>query len=348
MRIIIRADGNREVAMGHIMRCLSIADALRREGAQVCFVTAGEETQGLIRERGYENIVLGTSFRDMEGELSSFTAYFQKAPAQRILVDSYFVTGSYLKALSALARTAYLDDMGRPVYPVDLLINYNNYANDLPYARRYEEEGLSLPKLLLGCAYVPLREEFQKGLRSRVRGQVSDVLISTGGGDRVNAAGRLCARLLLEKRRGKRRGIRYHVVCGPLSAQKEELYAISKAHPDFIIHENVTNMSELMRSCDAAVSAAGGTMYELCSMRLPTVCFTFAENQRQMAEHFDKTSEIRNAGSLEEAGEKTLDALLDRLSELENDAALRGRIREQMALLTDGFGAGRIARELIR
>lgn len=80
MRVIIRADGNREIAMGHIMRCLSIGDALREEKAEVVFVTAGAETEELIRNRGYENYVLHTSFRHMEEELSAFWQYVQKFP----------------------------------------------------------------------------------------------------------------------------------------------------------------------------------------------------------------------------------------------------------------------------
>ena len=72
MRIIIRADGNREIAMGHIMRCLSIADALRGAGAEVVFVTAGKETRQMLEERGYQNHILGTSFCDMEAEQPAF------------------------------------------------------------------------------------------------------------------------------------------------------------------------------------------------------------------------------------------------------------------------------------
>ena len=75
MRVIIRADGNREIAMGHIMRCLSIADALRERGAEVTFVTAGRESEGLLRERGYMPFVLDVSYREMESELDRFSAY---------------------------------------------------------------------------------------------------------------------------------------------------------------------------------------------------------------------------------------------------------------------------------
>lgn len=349
MRVIIRADGNREIAMGHVMRCLSVADALRDAGAEVIFVTAGKETEALIQGKGYRNHILGTCFRDMDGELPAFYRFFQENPAELILVDSYFVTGQYMKAIAGWTRTAYMDDLGAPVYPADALINYNIYAGTLPYREWYRRENIPFPGMcLLGCGYAPLREEFRKGMRSRTGESAADVLITTGGGDRADAAGKLCRRLALEKRQGLHPGIRYHVVCGRFAEHKEELRKLSAEYPEFIIHENVTKMSELMKECDVAVSAAGSTMYELCSMRLPAVCFYFAENQRQMAECFDRTTEIRNAGNIMEHGEAVIDALVKRLTELELDKELRGRIRRQMETLTDGNGAARIAEKLLQ
>lgn len=347
MRVIIRADGNKEIAMGHIMRCLSIADALQKEGAEVIFVTAGEETKQLIADRGFENHVLGTCFREMEEELPVFREFFQKNPARWILVDSYFVTENYMKELAGWCKTAYLDDMGQPVYPVSVLINYNIYGKELPYEKWYTEAGLTQPeKYLLGCSYAPLREEFQQGLCSRVSDVVRDVLITTGGGDAVNAAGGLCHRLAEEIKQGQHQGVRYHIVCGPFSEYKKELYALAEEHSAFVIHENVTRMSELMRECDAAVSATGSTMYELCSMQLPTVCFYFAENQHRMAECFGNMTEIVNAGNITADREAVIGTLCESLRALEQDRGLRDRIRHQMAELTDSNGAARIAAEL--
>ena len=102
MRIIIRADGNREIAMGHIMRCLSIADVMKTK-AEVVFVTAGRETEELIRGRGFRNVVFGTDYRDMESELPALGAFLAEYPAQLILTDSYFVTGNYMEALGKLS-----------------------------------------------------------------------------------------------------------------------------------------------------------------------------------------------------------------------------------------------------
>lgn len=348
IRVIIRTDGNKEIAMGHIMRCLSIGAALKKAGADVVFVTAGQETRELIAARGFEQYVLHTAYQDMEAELTAFHALFEQKPADWILIDSYFVTPRYMKELSGWTRTAYMDDMGLPVYPLSMLINYNIYGTRLPYTQWYENAGITLPEqVLLGCAYAPLREEFQQGHCSRVKQNVTDVLITTGGGDLVNAAGGLCRRLETEIGDGRHQGVYFHVVCGPFSENKQELYALAERAPAFVIHENVTHMSELMADCDIAVSAAGSTMYELCSMQLPAICFYFAENQRQMAECFGDMTSIINAGNITLEQEHVLESICNGLTALEQDGALRARIRSQMQELTDGGGAVRIATALL-
>lgn len=347
-RIVIRADGNQQIAMGHVMRCLSIADELRQMGADVIFVTAGDETEELIRSRGFENHVLHSDFAHMEQELPSLLDFLKGYQPDLILADSYYVTDNYMNALRGVSKTAYIDDLGRPVYPVDILINYNIYGSELPYEKYYEEKEIPLPeRILTGCCYAPLRAEFRQGRRSRIQERVTDILITTGGGDKEDTSGRLCRKLLAERRRGSHAGVRYHVICGPFAQNRRELMEIAAEDDAFVIHNFVTNMSEFLIDFDLAVSAGGSTMYELCSMGLPTVCFTFADNQRQQAECFDRTTEVKNAGSMTDRPEETVDRITERLTQLEHDSALRQTVREQMLTLVDGRGAIRIAEALL-
>lgn len=347
-RIVIRADGNRQIAMGHVMRCLSIADELRERGADVIFVTAGDETGELIRTRGYEDHVLHSDFAQMEQELPVLLDFLKEYRPDLILTDSYYVTDAYMEALRQICKTAYIDDLGQPVYPVDLLINYNIYGSELPYENYYEEKGIPLPeRILTGCTYAPLRAEFRQGRRSRIQKRVTDVLITTGGGDKANTSGRLCRKLLAERKRGSHAGIRYHVICGPFAQNRQELIEIASVDDAFVICDFVTNMSEFLANYDLAVSAGGSTMYELCSMGLPTVCFTFADNQRLQAECFDRTTEVKNAGNMTDHPEETIDRIAERLTQLEQDSALRQTVREQMLGLVDGRGAIRIAEALL-
>ena len=44
-QIYIRCDGNKEIATGHLMRCLSIATACVDKGAQITFLVADKESE---------------------------------------------------------------------------------------------------------------------------------------------------------------------------------------------------------------------------------------------------------------------------------------------------------------
>lgn len=55
--IAIRADGSRSVGMGHVMRTLSIAEALRVAGAHVLYVCADKQPKEIIESRGFEVLV---------------------------------------------------------------------------------------------------------------------------------------------------------------------------------------------------------------------------------------------------------------------------------------------------
>ncbi len=67
--IVFRADANEYIASGHVMRCLSIADALFSLGEEVAFITSDENATEMIRNRGHKAICLNTDWNDKEGEL---------------------------------------------------------------------------------------------------------------------------------------------------------------------------------------------------------------------------------------------------------------------------------------
>ena len=58
----IRTDINEIIATGHVMRCLSIADAAKRQGEDVIFILSDENGKKYIEDRGYKIVVL--NFRE--------------------------------------------------------------------------------------------------------------------------------------------------------------------------------------------------------------------------------------------------------------------------------------------
>lgn len=340
----IRTDGNTQIGAGHIMRCISIAQALKNRGKVTIFITADEESARLISSKGFGTLTLKTQYNDMDAELETLLPILNENEIQSLLIDSYSVTDDYMRKVGERVKTVYMDDLGEHLYPADMIINYNIYANELAYEENYQKKVLKVPKLLLGCEYAPLRSEFQC-IEGKVRRSVKDVLITTGGSDPENVAGKVLEALMQQGT--KYRGIQFHVVSGTYNTNIENLQDLEMGNANFHIYQNVKQMAELMKKCDVAIAASGSTMYELSAMGIPTVCYFFADNQKKVAEAFGR-SLASNAGNISEEPEKVLEQILRYLDEYIDSYELRMEKSEIMTQVLDGDGASRIAEELIK
>ena len=346
--ILFRADGNSNIGMGHIMRCLSIADALRGNGATKCkFLLSDEGLFDLISSRGYEGISLDSAYDKLEEELESVKDQLRGAHA--LIIDSYYVTPEYLADLHETCKEnnillVYMDDVYAFPYECDALINYDVHATKEKYKKLYGGE--LFPHLILGTDYVPLREEFQNLDPRRVKEDARDVLISTGGADSEHMS-LTFAREIMDRTDGN--DVRFHMVIGAMNRDREELFKLTRDFENIILHENVTKMSELMCECDVAISAAGSTLYELCTTQTPTVTYILAENQITGTTAFEDKGIMKNAGDIRALGAKQLaNHALDEAMSLLNDYHRRTAIAETMKTIIDGAGANRIAKEILK
>ena len=336
MMILFRADGNPDIGTGHIMRCLSLADALQEQGGEITFITAESYFQRLIQTRGYPCTVLGTAYDRMEEELSIFLPIIERERPELVILDSYFVTPQYMEAIRNISRLLYIDDLNAFDYPADAVVNYNIYSPELPYPQN--------KTYFLGPQYAPLRKEFQGLSQRNTKDRVENVLVSTGGTDQYHVALH-CAEYLREHL--PRENMIFHLVLGAMNQDAAELERIAKELPFIRLHRQITNMCSLMLQCDAAISAAGTTLYELCACGLPTVTYILADNQIQGAQMFQKAGLMPCAGDIREDA-CFLEHLFELLNSLADDFAQRQHIAEQMQGAVDGRGAARLAEAVLK
>lgn len=336
MMILFRADGNPDIGTGHIMRCLSLADALREQDQEITFITAESYFQRLIQTRGYPCTVLGTAYDRMEEELSIFLPIIERERPELVILDSYFVTPQYMEAVKRTVPLLYTDDLNLFDYPVDIVVNYNIYGPDVPYPQN--------KMYLLGPQYAPLRKEFQGVSQRNTKDRVENVLVSTGGTDPYHVALH-CAEYLREHL--PRENMIFHLVLGAMNQDAADLERIAEELPFIRLHRQITNMCSLMLQCDAAISAAGTTLYELCACGLPTVTYILADNQIQGAQMFQKAGLMPCAGDIREDA-CFLERLFELLNSLADDFAQRQRIAEQMQGAVDGRGAARLAEAILK
>ena len=365
---------------------------------EILFLCADEESAGLAERQGFRTRVLYTDYQKMETELgilveilkekvpgtecmkadpfpaepkreTAETFFEQKAGEGAeaalmkrhniLVVDSYYVTEKYLKAVSRFASVLLLDDMGERAWPVDGILNYNAFAEPEYYRSLYAAASKE-PLYGIGSSFVPLRSQFQN-VPYKIRETVQNVLITTGGGDSDNIAGQIWENLYQED-------VAYHVVIGrfnPYFSWWDEKAAECSKEPEcpdagvmqdrkpgkaaacrLYLHTDVQDMAGLMAQCDLAVTAGGTTIYELAAVGVPFLCFSYAENQEALTEYIGRKQIAGYCGAWHKGKEAVLEALKTQMAVCRSKA-----VREHMSWeekrMTDGGGASRCA-ELIR
>lgn len=344
--ILFRADGNKYIGSGHVMRCLSIADYAKSNGERCIFLMASGDLKEAVDNHGHQAVVYDTDYKDMTADIALTGKWIKDYRPEILFVDSYFVSEEYLRALKQICagegtKLVYIDDLLKFPYPCDVLLNYNIYALDRKsaYCGMYQES--DVPNMLLGPSYAPLRNEFRDTGDRKVKINAENILVSTGGADSEHIALELAKRIVCC--RDDLKGLQFHFVLGPMNRDADMIHALGESSPLLVVHSNVRMMSKLMQMCDLAVSAAGSTLYELCATQTPTITYILADNQIPGAEGFERHGIMRCIGDLRRLGADCLaDLLIKESVALANNYEERRRIAARQRDVVDGRGAERI------
>lgn len=337
----IRVDANKVIAFGHLMRCLSIAAAMRKLGEDVTFLKADTCGDELVVREGFSVITLNTLWNQMEQELPVLEGIVKEKKIEKLLVDSYQVTDQYLERLGEMTAVAYLDDFGEVQYPADIIINYSYTCNRERYRNLYQNTGTNL---LLGTKYLPLRDQFQKNVQRKPVDKIKNILVVTGGADICHML-----ELVLEKLAGREyfSDKRFHLVIGPGVEDHEKLQRQAKAAGNVCCYRNVQNMAGLMEDCDIAVSAAGSTLYELCACKVPTICFAVADNQLCGMQGLVQQQIMLSVGDVRKKERTQLAEEIEEAVRMLEAKEKRAEYMTAMQKVTDGRGAQKLAQALI-
>lgn len=302
-RISILTEAGPARGLGHLARCSALGDALVDLGAAPEILVRGE--QGPAGRESSVTRVTEWASPEAVSELLSH--------ADAAVVDSYDASlETCTSVVQATRATVFFDDTVRLVYPGGIVVNGSPAAPLLPYTR------ISGTQFLLGLDYQSLRRPFwAMPARMPTRPQLSRVLVVFGGTDAS--------------------GLRE-----PTVAALEE--AFPDVEFDVVRHPRTAeDMRDAMLAADAAVTAAGQTLYELARTGTPAVAACVADNQRPQALAWERAGAIILVDGAQ-AGAPT--SLADGLALLAN-ATLRSHMSGVGPRLLDGRGANRVARALL-
>lgn len=334
--VIFRADGSGDIGLGHIMRCLTLASALRGSGVGSRFVTRAysDNILRLIKDAGFK-IKAFAPETAMAEDLAETLKSAKNSGADAVICDGYKFDEGYYSGIKASGlRLVVIDDLADKKIPADIVLNQNIYASPEMYEHLVRPE----TRLLLGTRYCLLRKEFadkRKAFR-RTIGDVGEVLITLGGADPENHTLKLIRAL-----EGSGRRLKVTAVLGAANPNIEsvrEFAADSFNEVEIIV--NAGNMAELMARADIGMTAGGTTVWETACMGLPTLILTLADNQKEVASVMGKRGISIFLGQAEEVEIKTV---REAFISLASDKPLRSTMMGKNMELVDGKGADRVA-----
>jgi spore coat polysaccharide biosynthesis predicted glycosyltransferase SpsG len=254
------------------------------------------------------------------------------SPFDIIVVDTYQVNDDYIASLNSPDRLLVCyDDNALYTYNCDILINANLHAHELSF--RFGEK---IPRLLLGGKYALLRGEFRNAAPVSILENANRVFICFGGSDLRNMTRKVIDALI------EIDGIQLCVVMGPYTKNDKEVFAL--ANENVTIFKAPASISEIMKSCDIAVTAAGSMIYELAAIGLPALTITQADNQLLIAEYMDRNDLMTCVGNWENID---FNKLRYEVVSLLSDFSTRKLKSAQLLETVDKNGAINAAQEII-
>lgn len=339
--LVVRTDGNEDIGLGHIMRCLSISSAWNDTGGDVLFVSKK-------LSKWAHDAILGEGARVQTFSASSEAADIRttiqlatRANATWVLLDGYEFSAEYQNSLKTAGfQLTVIDDTSHlPFYDTDILVNYGLSARSLRYKISHGAT------LLLGPDYVPLRPQFTRRASERTAPHIaSNILITMGAADPGNG----CASIIKLSKRIEGSNLKFRAITSPTNPRLDELKSIAGEDSRIEILTSVTNMASLMEWADLAIASAGGTCWELAFMGVPTCLVVLVENQRLNALAFSEAGAVHFMEGVLNSSEDEVDRHAQGVSSLIQSQSARERMIAAATQLCDGRGAGRIVSHMAK
>lgn len=286
IRLLCIVQVSSQVGIGHLMRCLALSQAANAQDIETLF---------LLDEAGYSLAKRVTQARsDWIGTLVSLgrspaehvqvlKAAVEQEPSSTLILDGLiFPEEIYAWVRGAALPVVVFDDgvQEHPVFPI-ILINPAGKHLSKHYCAQYP-----MAKLCLGAEYRLLRREFLK--KSVIpMCEREGVVVNFGGSDPLGLTLFMLNALVETGFKGF-----VSVVTGGAFQMDDcigqeaanQLNALLSDMPLNTEHlHNCTSMVGIWSRAKLAVSAAGGSQFELAACGTPALLFVVAQNQRSAA-----------------------------------------------------------------
>lgn len=253
-KVAIYVNGNNKRGIGHIYRALEIADEffvkpdIYYDINQTDPMVFGKTTHNLIGVNG----------------ISELFDRCKKEQYTLFINDILTTTIDYMIGLKTVlpnAKIVNFEDDGEGIIKADLVFNALFHENEFPQVHSGEKYYISGKTFMF---YKPIE----------IKDEVKRVFVSFGGADPQNYSDRILNMVV----KPEYKNYYFVVVLGRAKHNVNTLMEYNKYDNIEVLYD-VSNMPELMSSCDIGITSRGRTGYELAILGIPSI--SMAQNQRE-------------------------------------------------------------------
>jgi len=333
-RVLFIADAGPEVGGGHLMRSLTLAEALSVRGAACAFLASPQSAPLL------ETFAPAMSRIEAAGaDRNALAAALAGQGFDALVFDHYGLARPDHDALAGGRASLVIDDLANRPLGGDVVLDSGPNRRPVDYTLLTDGD----TRLLLGPEFAPVRSRFaavRASSLARRSGPVRRVLVTMGLTDVGGVTSRVVDRL-----RPRLGDVVIDIALGGQAPSLRPLTRMASHDRRLRLHIDATDMATLLHDADFVISAAGSTVWEICTLGLPAAVVVVADNQRAAAGALTE----RGAALVLDATDAAFEGALDRaVMRLVTDPAQRAHLSEAAAGICDGQGAGRAAEALLQ
>jgi len=283
MRALIRVDASLKIGVGHVARCLTLANRLKTSGVEVFFACRNiiGHQESLIIQHGFHlylfdchQVESETFFYDQVADFKAMLLSLRgNLSFDWVVVDHYKLDAQWEQLASKIAKKIFvIDDLANRNHVSDVLLDQNYFTNA---QSRYQKKTPVWGRKFIGEQYALLRDEFlTTKIDTKKASEKKRILVSFGGTDPQELTIKILKLLSTHFK-----NIYVDILLSGKVPNQAAISHLCKIHPHFYLHINAENVAYLMAKADLAVGAGGITTYERIFMHLPSLIVSVAENQ---------------------------------------------------------------------
>lgn len=277
MNIAFRVDSSDFIGVGHLRRCLKLADDLKKRNKKIYFITKNSNGNfnTLIKKKKFKIIILKKNKKKNKilQDVNSTIFFCKKLNIETLIVDHYYLNISWEKKIKKhIKKLVIIDDFSKNKHYCDLIIN--NLSSKI----------LKKTKNLTGLKYVITPDVYSNKKNKKKKNKQVTIGTFFGSTDRENCSERLLK--IFTKREFC--NFKFISILGQNNKNKIKIEKSFKNYKNFYVEKNFIKMKNFFKKIDILITVGGMTSFEAMLNEVKCIYIPINYYQKATCEYLKK------------------------------------------------------------